>query len=93
MKRMELGMYWISGTMALLNMWRREIGAAGQALGARQADVVLVGLVHHVAPQPHGVIGDVADGQRKDGQNIAARVALLETAWANAGSLANRRTG
>ncbi len=41
---------------------------SGYALGPGQLHIVLVALVHHIAPQPHGVVGDVAQGKGKDGQ-------------------------
>ena len=41
----------------------------GHALGPGQADIILIGLVHHVPPQPHGVIGDIAQRQGEDGEN------------------------
>ena len=41
--------------------------AARNTLCPRQTDVVLIGLVHHVPPQPHGIVGDVADGQGSAG--------------------------
>ena len=51
---------------------------AGDALGARQADVVLVQLVHHVAAQPHRVIRRIAQGHGEHRQNPGDRIGLVK---------------
>ena len=48
------------------------------ALGPGQQDIVLVALVHHVAAQPHGVKGDVAQAHREHRQDPVPQVIGVE---------------
>ena len=38
------------------------------ALDAGEGDIILLAFVHHIAPQPHGIIGDVSQGHGKHGK-------------------------
>lgn len=52
--------------------------AVWHALCPGKTDIVLIGLVHHVPPQPHGIIGDITDGQGDDGQNVALGIGRVK---------------
>ena len=52
--------------------------AAGNALGHGQLYVVGVELVHHITAHPHGVVGNIGQGQTDDGQNPGLGIAAGE---------------
>ncbi|MPN37410.1 hypothetical protein SDC9_184927 [bioreactor metagenome] len=52
--------------------------AARHALGAGQLDIILVDLIHHVAAQPHRVIGDGPQRHGDDRQYPGDRLRIIK---------------